>query len=280
MSIRTVSLVVSDESRDTSPLRAAASIALRERAHLDVYCLAAEFMSIVPTTWMQSPVLTGVEQERTHVGASALASWARSMLPRELRATVQPLRAPNVSIAAVTAQATRLSDLIVTGRPYGPGHGPLASMIAEALLFGTGAPVLVVPDQVSPDWSRPFQRMCLAWNDSDEVLRATRAALPFLKAAQFVDIVVIDPDRPSANYRDLGRGVSAWLARHDVRAEVTVVPRRVPREADILSRFALERGCEAMVLGAFGHSRLRETILGGVTHDLLAHVPLPLVMAH
>ena len=95
-----------------------------------------------------------------------------------------------------------------------------------------------------------------------------------------MDIVVIDPGRPSVNYGELGRAVSTWLARHDVQVEVNVVPRNLPREADILSRFALERGCEAMVLGAFGHSRLREAVLGGVTHDLLASVPIPLLMAH
>lgn len=71
-----------------------------------------------------------------------------------------------------------------------------------------------------------------------------------------------------------------WLSRHGVEAEVSALDRTERPKADILAHFAAERGCEALVLGAYGHSRLCEMLLGGTNWDLLAQVPLPLILVH
>ena len=168
----------------------------------------------------------------------------------------------------------------MTGRPYGPDHDPLAPVVAEALCFGTSRPVLVVPDRDRTDWRRPFRRIALAWYDGDEALRAARAALPFLRQAQVVDIAIVDPPAHAHDRADPGGALCLWLARHGVKAEISVLARTEPRVRDVLARFAQERGCEAVVMGAYGHSRLREAVLGGATRDMLAAVALPLILAH
>jgi nucleotide-binding universal stress UspA family protein len=111
-------------------------------------------------------------------------------------------------------------------------------------------------------------------------MRAARGALLFLKAAERVDIAIVDPPLHAADRSDPGGDLSLWLARHGVKAEVAVLARTQPRIADILTRFASEKGCEAIAMGAYGHSRLREAMLGGATRDMLAQVPMPLIMAH
>jgi len=120
----------------------------------------------------------------------------------------------------------------------------------------------------------------VAWNDGDEALHAARAALPSLKAAQSVDIAIVDPPTHAHDRTDPGGALCLWLARHGVRAEISVLAKTEPRVSDVLARFCRDRGCEAVVMGAFGHSRLREAILGGTTRGMLASVPLPLLLAH
>lgn len=259
--LKTLSLVLTDESRDAPALRAATALPLEA----------------MPMASAQIIVESGRAEAQARAGA--LADWARGQLPAQARASIEPRTVMGMGLSAQAARAARFSDLCVAGRPYGPNRDPLAPAVAEALLFGIAAPVLFVPDQ-DLDWSRPFRRILVAWNDSDEAMRAVRGALPFLRAADRADIVLIDPPLHAADRSDPGGELSLWLARHGVKAEVAVLARSQPRIADILSRFAQERGCDAIVMGAYGHSRLREAVLGGATRDMLASVPLPLLMAH
>lgn len=280
MAIETLSLVVTDEARDTHVLQAAAAIAARESAHLDLLCLGVEPVPLETVPMTATPVVMEGWRVESLQRAERLAAWASARIPPEVRARAEPITAQSLGLAAVVARAARFSDLAVTGRPYGPGHDPLAPVIAEALIFGSGGPILVVPDQDHTNWSHPFRRICLAWNDSDEAMRAARATLPFLKATEAVDIAIVDPPLHAHDRADPGHDLSLWLARHGVNAEVSVLARTEPRTADVLTRFALERQSDAIAMGAFGHSRLREALLGGTTRDLLSSVPLPLLLAH
>lgn len=276
--LKTLSLVLTDESRDGPALRAAAAIAGREDAHLDVIALGVEPVALEAMPMASAQIVVETGRAEAQGRAEALAAWAQSQLPSGIRSSVEPRTVLGLGISTYVARAARFSDLILAARPYGPGADPLAPAVAEALLFGTGAPVLFVPD-AGLDASRPFRRIALAWNDGDEALAAARAALPLLRAAERVEIAVIDPPLHAADRSDPGGDLCLWLARHGVKAEVAVLARSQPRVADILARFATDKGCDALVMGAFGHSRLREAILGGATRDMLASVPLPVVMA-
>lgn len=276
---KTLSLVLTDESREALALRAAVAIALREDAHLDIACLGLEPlpMEVMP---MASPrIIVQAGRAEAQARAEALASWCRAQLPPGLRASIEPRTVLGVDLAARAALGARFSDLCVASRPYGRDRGALAGALAAALLFGTGVPVLFVPDR-EIDWSRPFRRVALAWNDSGEALRAARSTLGFLRAAERVEIAIVDPPAHAADRSDPGGPLALWLSRHGVRAEVAVLARSQPRVADLLARFARERGCDALVMGAYGHSPLREAALGGATRDMLSEVPLPVIMAH
>ena len=280
MAIRTLSLVITDEAGDAAALRAAVEIAAREDAHVDLFCLGIEPVPLETMPMTATPMALEGWRIESRERAQALASWASARIPPGVRARVEPVTAQSLGLAGALARTARFSDLLLTGRPYGPNHDPLAPIVAEALLFGTAGPVLVVPDHDRVDWTRPFDRICLAWNDGDEALRAARSALPFLRSARAVDIAIVDPPLHAHDRADPGGALCLWLARHGIHAEIAVLARTEPRVCDVLTRFAQERGAEAMVLGAFVHSRLREALLGGTTRGMLATVPLPLLLAH
>jgi nucleotide-binding universal stress UspA family protein len=276
--LKTLSLVLTDESRDAPALRAAAALARREDAHLGVTALGVEPWALEAMPMASAQIVVESGRAEAQARAEALALWARAELPSDLRASIEPLTVIGLGLAAAVAQRARFSDLCVAPRPYGANRDPLGPAVPEALRVGTGAPGLFVPDR-DLDWSRPFRRIALAWNDGDEALAAARAALPFLRRADRVDIAIIDPPPHAADRSDPGGDLSLWLARQGVRAEIAVLSRSQPRIGDILMRFAQDRGAEALVMGAYGHSRLREAVLGGATRDLLREVPLPLLMA-
>jgi nucleotide-binding universal stress UspA family protein len=138
-------------------------------------------------------------------------------------------------------------------------------------------PVLVLP-QGQPIPEEPG-RIVVAWNRSPEALAAIRAALPLLIRAKAVDIAIIDPDDYGPERSDPGGALAQWLARHGVRAEISVLARTLPRVSEVLIRHLRDRQADLLVMGAYGHSRFREAILGGATRELLETAPVPVLMA-
>lgn len=284
MQIKTLGVVVAGPGAgpgtDPSPLAAAASLALRLGAHVDALALGIEPVPIEAYS-MGTVALATRSRNEAMVEAEAAAALARGLF-EAVSCEVEPLVVPSLALGEVLARRLRFVDLVVSGRPYGAdagrNGGPIAATVIEAALFGAGVPVLVVPDGTR-DLSRAWDRVVLAWDDGEQALAAVRAALPVLRAASQVDVVLVDPPARAQDRADPGGAVALWLARQGVRAEVAVLARTEPTVAGVLARFARERGAEAIALGAYGHSRLREAMLGGVTRDLLASVPLPLVLA-
>lgn len=172
----------------------------------------------------------------------------------------------------------RFCDLVVLPKPYGKAGGPAAEAILEAALFEGHAPVLVLPEGFTG--TNFGKRVVMAWNQSDEALMAARAALPLLKAASEVDITIIDPPTHGPERSDPGGMLSQYLARHGVHAEVSVLAKTLPRTSEVLSRHARDENADLIVMGAYGHSRFREAILGGATRNMLEMADIPVFMAH
>jgi nucleotide-binding universal stress UspA family protein len=109
---------------------------------------------------------------------------------------------------------------------------------------------------------------------------AVRRALPFLKQAQLVNIAVIDPPQHGPERSDPGGALCQMLVRHGVKAEVSVLARTMPRVSDMLNRHLRDLDADLLVMGAYGHSRFREAILGGATRNMLEMAEAPMLMAH
>ena len=148
----------------------------------------------------------------------------------------------------------------------------------EASLFEGGAPVLVLP-QGSVAVEGLGKRILVAWNQSDEALHAIRRALPVLKAAEAVEIAVVDPSPYSPEGSDPGGKLCQMLTRHGVKAEIAVLAKTLPTVTEVLTRRAAETGADMLVMGAYSKSRLREAIMGGATRHMLERANLPVLMA-
>jgi nucleotide-binding universal stress UspA family protein len=171
----------------------------------------------------------------------------------------------------------RMADLVVLAASE--RHKRARRELLEDVLFKSGRPILLLP--TGSRRADAWDRILIAWNASAEVTRAVVNALPLLKAASHVRIVTVDAAPGKAGYGEApGRELAAYLARRGVRAEVSNLDGLGRDHAQRLSEAALDFSADMIVMGAYGHSRAREFILGGVTRDLLGAPPLPLFLSH
>jgi len=279
MAYKTLTTIVTDREADAPALAAAREMAERRSAHLDVHCLGIDPARYEPLPVGSAAVImeTGAAEARSR--AEDLEAWVRETLPSNMASVaIGSSVVPNLGLDAAAARLARYSDLVIAGKPYGQGRHPTQVAVLESVLFGTGAPLLVVPPSEMP--LRKFDRIAVAWNESDEAMAAVRKALPLLVAADRVDILLVDPPSHSPERSDPGGAICVMLARHGVRAEVSILSRTLPRVSDVILRFLSEHGSDLLVMGAYGHSRFREAILGGATRDILESADLPVLMAH
>jgi nucleotide-binding universal stress UspA family protein len=167
--------------------------------------------------------------------------------------------------AADLVVATQYHDSI----PAAAGYSP------DELVLGTGRPVLIVPTTGQP---APIgRRVLVAWNGSREVARSVFDSLALLRPDAEMRLVAVDSTRGAASMAAIVRA----LSRHGVNAVPSVVSRSEGRSVpEEILKIAADFGADLLVLGCYGHSRLRETVFGGATTRILRDMTLPLLMAH
>ena len=172
-------------------------------------------------------------------------------------------------------KASALCDLLILGQFPGDGS-PLDRTlpIVDELAVHAPCSVLVLPAGISSvDLSQP---VVIGWNGSPEAANAIRNALPILRMASKVMIVSVDQD--PKNFPQTA--TSSYLSRHGIFSELHVLPADRQHAAHVLEKFATDQGAACLVMGAYGRSRLRETLLGGVTKDMLGSSKVPLLLNH
>jgi len=280
MAYKSILTVVTDVGAVPGLLGAAAALAEREDAHLDVLCLGIDRTQAGYYYAGASALVFQETIEKAQSDADDLVAAVQAGLDGSpVRWAAEPAIAQIGSIVNVVGMRARFCDLVLLPRPYGDDRGIEAEAIAEAALFDGQAPVLIWPGE-GTDLGKIGRRIVLAWNQSNEALAAARRALPLLKKAELVDITVIDPPRHGPERSDPGGALSQFLSRHGVRAEVSVLARTMPRISDILLRQVQDINADLLVMGAYGHSRFREAILGGATRNMLELADVPVFLAH
>jgi nucleotide-binding universal stress UspA family protein len=166
----------------------------------------------------------------------------------------------------------RVSDAIVLG---GPKDAEGAAAAVHDVLFGAGVPVIIVP-QASDSVGR---RIVIAWNGSRESARAVKDALPVLERAERVSIVCVGLTRPGGNVQ-AGAELAQYLTLHGIEASLDNLNETSAPVGDTILDRARELKADLLVMGAYGHSRLREFVLGGVTKRILERSAIPVLMSH
>ena len=283
MAFKSVLVVVTNPGQAHAAISAGAELAMAQDGHLDVLALGVDHVQLGYAYIGAGAVLTEMSLDRAETDARASETAARKALTEQDPALLWALDTAVSELgglSAIVGNAASFADLVVQVRPYGDGQGQEAETVVEAALFDARAPVLILPGTVKAGQMARPRRIILAWDQSTEALTAAKCALPFLKQADLVDVTVVDPPARGPERSDPGGLLCQFLVRHGVKAEVTVLARTQPNIADVLASHARDRDADMMVMGAYGHSRLREAVLGGATRAVLEHAAIPVLMAH
>ncbi len=169
----------------------------------------------------------------------------------------------------------RYADLTIVGQQPLPGPDETEDSFADTLVMRSGRPVLVCP---YIGVKRAIgKHIVVAWNASREAACAVGDAMPLLEKSEKVDVMSVEPE----GIGDLpGADIAHHLARHDINADAKrSVANRIDA-GDVLLNYVADSGADLVVMGAYGHSRLREMVLGGVTRHMLEHMTVPVLMSH
>ena len=181
---------------------------------------------------------------------------------------------PGAGFDEILAQC-RLTDLVVIDQPNPDQPEPLRTPLIEAILFNSGAPALVIPYIGTSRFK--LDKVLIAWDGGAPAARAVHAAMPLLGLARQVEVLMIS-NTPLGD--EAGTDLARYLARHGLKPELRQTSRGDIGVADVLLNFVADNAYDWVVMGAYGHNRLREMVFGGATRDVLSEMTVPVLMTH
>lgn len=178
--------------------------------------------------------------------------------------------------ASVLLEYARLRDLTILPLPDGDS---LSHSYAETVIFGSGRPVLITPQEHGPAGDFRLSTVVIAWDFSRPATRAVADALPILQKSKLVRIVIVANEKAIDGSRS-AEGLSKHLAHHGVEVTLDKVDAAGRGIGNVLEAYVASTKADLLVMGAYGHSRTREFILGGATKSILSRPPAPVLMSH
>jgi len=277
MSIKTIMCVVGVNAGDND-LKSAISLCAENGAQLSV--LVISFASPPPLGDYASTISDAWLEERTrdmHKLQKRVGRIAELVKAEGISASVHSEYAEFAWAADEIGRRARYSDLTLIG-PEALKSDVLGSKVIEGALFESGKPLLILPAGSSPTLTP--RRVLVAWDSRLECARAAREALEMLVGADEVHVTIVDPDTSSLmNGPEPGADVGAYLAHHGVNVIVDRLPSGGNPVADVLNQHAVDIDADVIVMGGYGHSRLRERVFGGVTKSMIGAPKFPILMA-
>jgi nucleotide-binding universal stress UspA family protein len=149
-------------------------------------------------------------------------------------------------------------------------------MTAEAVVFGSGRPAILLPEAVDVS---TIDHVAVAWDGSRVAARAAADARPFLEHATRISVITVLDEKPLKE-KDAGARLAGELRKHGLKAEAVPVHARDCPIAETLQQTALDNGCQLLVMGGYGHSRIRDFVLGGATEGVLSDLRMPVLLSH
>jgi nucleotide-binding universal stress UspA family protein len=214
--------------------------------------------------------------ENEKAAKAAVAKFDDAARRFALSAQARMLDAPVASAPNLFASIARRFDLSVIAQPQ-PGKPVLDRLIVEAALFDSGRPVLIVP--YIQRAGLKLDRVLVGWDGSRSAARAIADAMPLLVRAKAAEIVMVAGEAAKSDEIP-GADIAHHLARHGVKAQLNrMVSTGIDVASTILSH-AADTSADFLVMGGYGHSRLREFVLGGATREILSSMTVPTLMSH
>lgn len=269
-------ILVHVRNAEGESLAARAGFALAQRLQAYLYGLYVAPIGAVAFSTPETVVFQVNEADHLYEVALARQGWWQARLD-EHKSAGEWLVAQGEPVEAL-CHAARWCDLVIAERPTLNPGAPTGWGTVSRTVFGAGVPVVVVPETAKV--GTLGERILIAWNHSREAVRAIHGALPLLKRA--TQVVVLDGARHDdlLGVRHLPQlDLQAYFARHGIAAEFRSFAPKHDYGAGILA-IARETQADLIVLGAWGHSRIAELVLGGTTRHLFQNSDLPLFVAH
>lgn len=274
--IKDILVGVSNTTQGRAALDYAASMALAFNAHLSGTAFVRDL--VIPGSVFESAAAAysaPYRQESEAAAKTAIAAFEERCRRDGLAHDSTTLDGAMLGITDQLSRRARSFDLSILPQATPDGDDDETFLI-EAALFDSGRPVLVVPYiQVAPF---RLERVIVAWDGSRSAARAVGDALPLLSRARDIEIVTVTPDTKPAGVpaADMAR----HLARHGLKIELRSLTDNSIGISNCILSHAADRSADLIVMGGYGHSRLREFVLGGMTREILESMTVPTFMSH
>lgn len=174
-------------------------------------------------------------------------------------------------------QHCRTTDLVVVGQSNPDSPEPMRELLIETVLFESGVPVLLVPYIGAPDFNP--NNVVIAWDGSLTATRAVHAAIPLLHKSDKITVLLVEKKGGDASVQP-GADIATYLARHGLDVTIQTITNPQASIADTLLNHVSDNGNDLVVMGGYGHSRMREFLFGGATKEILSAMTVPVLMAH
>ncbi|WEX90481.1 universal stress protein [Sinorhizobium garamanticum] len=276
MPFKTILTVTGVDGSD-SDLQTAADLCSQAGAHLFVLVVAmappppiGEYAT-ASTIWLE-------QRDRDREQLEASANHARETMSRtNVSFQVDGIYAEGGTADREIGDRALYADLVLIGSSV-LGQADLKRQVINGSLFQAMRPIMLIPTGSKPSL-RP-KTVLLAWDSRAEAARAAREALELMTKATSVHVTLVDPEAaPGKSGEEPGADVAAYLARHGINVTVDQLPSAGRPVASVLQQHAVDISADMIVMGAYGHSRVRELIFGGVTKTMLDDAAIPILMA-
>jgi nucleotide-binding universal stress UspA family protein len=277
---RTILVSLNEIDRLETVLDGAGAIAAAGKAHLiGLYVIPAPTVYPAVGPYVVPEVFDGLTRYFEEQSKNTRAKFTLALGRHGLQGDWLEVRAQGPTLSETVSEIGRSADLIVLSETNRDGKTGGELDFAENVILGAARPVLILPRA----WSPPLRGELIAcgYNGSKEASRALHEAVPLLMGAREVRLIWVDPPEGEPG-EPMPRGslMAASLNRQGVKAKLETLPSNGRNAADVVIARAGELQAGIIVMGAYGHSRIREFVLGGATRHALNHIPIPMLMSH
>lgn len=280
MTIKDLLVHLDQSSASEARLETVLALAQQLDAHVTAVQLIAEpFLRgaaghHLPAELLREHLMHAEAESEGTLAAARAAAEGRGVAFDALRESTSLDKLPTL-----LARHARYTDITVMGQPDVESGGADEAALAEAAFMDSGHPALVIPRSWSG--SLPPRRAIVAWDGSREAARAATDAIPLLQAAELVLILVVDArDISGAIHHSPGEELALHLRRHNLNAQARQISSDGASVPEIILAQARSEAADLLVMGGYGHSRLREMLIGGTTRYFLEHMTVPVLFAH
>jgi len=277
MAIKNILIHIDSSSSCKHRLNAAIQLALQHKAQLSGIYVIPDFPE--PTYYeaqISVDIIAEIDKEALETAKLTQRKYINIASKAGFSLTVDIVKG---NLISVLDDYAKFNDLLVLGQSNPDESQIMSEALADNLVLEAGTPCLVVPHTSFREFAA--KRILVAWNASREAARTLKDALPILTVADYVEVLLVNPPQHEADKDNAhGKSVSSFLVQHGIKPVIEVITGSKTKPGDSIIARASEVSADMIVMGAYGHSRLREIILGGVTRKLLRQMTVPVFISH